>query len=129
MSSNMMTEVLNLQANQLNAGASASLEAVLNAPPEARAELSALMQLAARMKRWLIPVLPSSAYRARLRDGLQLAAGHQETHRALVETRPRVPQWGWLIGAAALGSAAGIIAMILRRRQTRKDASVAESAR
>ena len=124
MSAQMIPEVLNLQADQLNAGKPAAMEALVDATPAERAELAALMNLAARVKRALAPVFPSPAFRARLRDGLTLAAHHQETHRVLNAerdgSRRGAWQWSWLIGAAALGSAAGVIAVLLRRRQTRK---------
>ena len=124
MSSQMIPEVLNLQADQLNAGKPAAIEALVNATPAERAELAALMNLAARLKRALAPVLPSAAFRARLRDGLTLAAHHQATHRVLIAerdgSRRGAWQWSWLIGAAAIGSAAGVIAVLLRRRQSRK---------
>ncbi len=111
---------------QLNAGGAAMIAGLMNAMPDERAELAALMNLAGRIRRLLPTVLPSPAFRARLRDGLTLAAHHQETHRALVEgeARPNVAQWGWLLGAAAIGSAAGLIAVLLRVRQAKRHASV-----
>ncbi len=142
MSSKMILEALNLQAEQLNAGKPAALEAVVNAMPAERAELSALMALAARLKRALAPVLPSPAFRARLRDGLNLAAHHRALAQLLAgdsasarapgagtptESRRNLPQWSWLIGAAALGSAAGLIAVVLRLRHARKGAPAGAS--
>jgi len=75
----------------------------------------ALFNIAERAKRALVPVSSSSAFRARLRDGLMLAAHHQQAHRVMIEKRGE-PTWGWLIGAATIGSAAGIIAFVLRLR-------------
>jgi hypothetical protein len=110
-----------LQANQPSAGGAATIESLVNATPAERAELAALTNLAERIKRLLPAVLPAPAFRARLRDGVTLAAHHQETHRALVEgeAHPNLAQWGWLLGAAAIGSAAGLIAVLLRVRQKR----------
>jgi hypothetical protein len=79
------------------------------------AETESLMELAARVEQTLRPVSPEPAFRARLRDGLALAAHHQQAHRMLVVRRSE-PPWGWLIGAAAIGSAAGLIAVLLRSR-------------
>ncbi len=124
MSAKTISDVVNLQADQLNAGTPAAIEALIRATPPERAELSALTQIAARLKRALAPILPAAFFRARLRDGLTLAAHHQETHRTMVAARAGKSrgawQWGWLIGAAAIGSTAGLIAMILRARQSRK---------
>ena len=74
-----------------------------------------LMDVAARTARTLRPAPPAPAFRARLREGLMMAAHHQQAHRLLSGVRNE-PPWGWLIGAAALGSAAGLIAVVLRSR-------------
>ncbi|HEX7594350.1 MAG TPA: hypothetical protein VF429_09285 [Anaerolineae bacterium] len=85
-----------------------------------------LMDVAARASRTLRPAPLASAFRARLRDGLMMAAHHQQAHRLLSGVRNE-PPWGWLIGAAALGSAAGLIAVVLRSRaQTHRTAASAQ---
>jgi hypothetical protein len=77
----------------------------------------ALLNIAARTRRALAPVAPTPEFRARLRDGLQMAAYHREMHELLVRQPAETP-WGLLVGAAALGSAAGLLAMLLRARQS-----------
>jgi len=85
--------------------------------------VSELMEVTARIEQTLRPVPPAPAFRARLRDGLLMAAHHQQAHRLLSGARNE-PPWGWLIGAAALGSAAGVIAVVLRSRaQVHKDSA------
>lgn len=76
---------------------------------------AALMKIEASIERALTPVALAPAFRARLRDGLMMAAQHQQVHHALTAKRAE-PTWGWIIGAAALGSAAGVIAVVLRLR-------------
>ncbi len=71
---------------------------------------------AARLGRALKPVVPAPEFRARLRDGLRMAAYHREMRELIVRERTGAP-WGLLVGAAALGSAAGLIAILLRARQ------------
>jgi len=98
----------------------------LAAPVDASAgeEVAGLIDIAARVERTLKPVPPAPVFRARLRDGLMMAAHHQQAHQLPAGKRsepsmtPRPPRgaWGWLIGAAALGSAAGVIAVVLRSR-------------
>lgn len=74
--------------------------------------------LEARLERALVPVTPTSEFRARLRDNLRMAAYHREMHQLLVSPRAEMP-WGWFVGAAALGSAAGLLTIFLRMRQSR----------
>lgn len=74
--------------------------------------------LEARLERALVLVTPASEFRARLRDNLRMAAYHREMHQLLVREHVAMP-WGWLVGAAALGSAAGLLTIFLRMRQTR----------
>ena len=71
------------------------------------------------VKRALKPVSAPPAFRAHLRDGLVMAAHHQQTHHALAYARPRrnAPPWIWLVSAAILGTALGFVAMRLRKRQ------------
>jgi hypothetical protein len=75
-----------------------------------------LDDITARTQRALTPVAPAPEFRARLRDGLRMAAYHREMHALLVRQRAETP-WGLLVGAAALGSAAGLVAILLRARQ------------
>lgn len=84
---------------------------------------SALMDIAARVERALLPVQPAPAFRARLHDGLTMAAQHRQVHQMLTAKRNE-PTWGWIIGAAALGSAAGVIAVVLRSRTQTPKTSV-----
>ncbi len=115
MSIDLMTELLTAHADELNSGGQARKEGYLAAFPGEPGELESLLDVAARVKRVLKPVKPEPAFRARLRNGLLLAAHHQQAQRILVEKRGE-PQWGWLLGAAAIGSAAGLIAVVWRSR-------------
>ncbi|MEW5720730.1 MAG: hypothetical protein AB1817_19045 [Chloroflexota bacterium] len=81
-----------------------------------REDSADLRDLAARLGRALKPVVPTPEFRARLRDGLRMAAYHREMRELLVRERTGAP-WGLLVGAAALGSAAGLLAILLRARQ------------
>jgi hypothetical protein len=104
--------MLSNHADQLNRGEAASIDA--HAAPERRSELVSLMHTATRIKRLLAPVRMAPAFRARLRDGLALAARHKESQSALIGRRN--PAWGWVIGVAALSSAAGLMALAWRAR-------------
>lgn len=115
MSMDELTEILAAHADELNKSDTMHIEEFLKAYPDQRAELEPLLRVADQLKRTLKPVTPAPTFRARLHDGLMLAAHHQQTHRILIEKRPE-PQWNWLLGAAALGSAAGVIAIVLRSR-------------
>ncbi len=118
MSMDWITEVLAEHAEQLNhqdelrQGASLSRERLLAGFPDRRGEVEPLLDVAERVKRTLKPVQPEPAFRARLHDGLMLAAHHQQAQRIYIAKRGD-PQWGWLLGAAA---AAGILAMVWRSR-------------
>jgi hypothetical protein len=81
-----------------------------------RDNAASLLDVAKRAKRALYPVTPTPEFRARLHDGLRMAAHHHQAQVLLIRTRTQ-PRWGWLIGAAALGSAAGL-AIMLRSRQS-----------
>lgn len=80
-------------------------------------EPAPLEQLASQTKRALSPVAPSERFRARLREGLRMAASHREAQALLVRQRAETP-WGLLASAAALGSAAGLVAILLRVRRS-----------
>jgi hypothetical protein len=113
MSLDRNTELLAAHADTLNQPGTFPSDARANQP----ADLAALFDVAARTKRALQPVTPTPEFRARLRDGLRMAAYHREMHELLVRQRAETP-WGFLVGAAALGSAAGLLAMLLRARQS-----------
>ena len=84
-----------------------------------RDELSAWLGIAKRVRGTLTPVAALPAFRARLRDGLLMAARHQQAHR-LTMTPRNESRLGWVIGAAALGSAAGLIALVLHSRASQR---------
>ena len=83
--------------------------------PDQQEEAKELMEIAKRTQHALQPVPPPPAFRARLHDGLRMAARLQQAHSPSGAKRSE-PAWGWLIGAAALGSVAGVIAIMLRSR-------------
>ncbi len=131
MSVDQLTEILAAQADASNARR--AVEATQLGRGEPGAELASLLAVAARVKRALPPMRMTPAFRARVRGGLALAWQHRQAQRLLSiqpGASPRVPlrgNWGWLIGAAALGSAAGVIAVVLRSRaQTHKTAASAQ---
>src|SRR5512132_3359023 len=130
MSIDLITEILAAHAEQLNSGQSVETETFLAPFPDKRAELEPLLDVAERIKKTLKPVKPTPAFRERLHNGLMLAAHHQQAQRILIDKKEE-PQWRWLLGAAAIGSAAGLIAMVWRARsQERKPiaASVSDLA-
>ena len=122
MNGDEITEMLAAHADELNARG-ANPPAHRSAPAAQGAELESLMDVAARVHRTLQPATATPAFRARLRDSLMIAAQRQSRERMAVASAappqlllPPRGQWGWLIGAAALGSAAGLIAVVLRSR-------------
>jgi hypothetical protein len=115
MSVDLSTEILSAHADQLNKGKPVDPDAFLAAFPGQQDELVPLLSVAARVKHTLTPVTPDPAFRKRLHNGLLMAAHHQAARKILIEKRGE-PQWGWLLGAAAIGSAAGILAMVWRSR-------------
>jgi len=123
MSIDLTSEILSAHADQLNRGQVSPPEVYADMPTQHRGEIDALMQTATRTKHALTPVTFAPAFRARLHDGLTMAAQHKESQNILLGRRE--PVWGWVIGAAALGSAAGLIAMAWRARHTPR--AVAES--
>jgi hypothetical protein len=113
MNDDWMSDILDRHANLNQPNADAlDLSSVL---PQEREQAEELFQVAERAKHALTRVTPQPAFRARLHDGLMMAAHHEQTHRLLLE-KPMDSNWGWLIGAAAIGSAAGIMAFMLRLR-------------
>ena len=126
MSIDLTSEILSAHADQLNRGETFSADAYLDATPEERVQVGALMNMATRAKGALAPVTIAPAFRARLREGLTMAAHHKESQSILLGRRE--PTWGWVIGAAALGSAAGLIAMAWRARRPQSAATAARIA-
>src|SRR5512142_2585888 len=122
MSTDLMTEILSAHADELNSGGQVRKETYLRAFPGESEELESLLEVAARVKRVLKPVKLEPVFRTRLRNGLVMAAHHQRAQRIFVEKHGE-PQWGWLLGAAALGSAAGLIAVVWRSRSEREQES------
>ncbi len=116
MSSQTITELLARHADKLNRQEKINADDFLTAMPGQRSELAALLDVASRLKRTLRPHAPAREFRMRLRNGLLLAAHHRDAHQLLVH-KPTGSSWNWLVRAAALGSAAGVIALILRSRQ------------
>jgi len=119
MSDNVVVEVLAAHADHLM-GNGAESEEYLNLFPAYRAELTPLLGIAERVKAALVPVSPSTAFEAGLKQDLMAAAikraeGKEKKTRGLLLRRR-----GVLIGAAAVGSAlsvAGIVAALLLRQR------------
>jgi hypothetical protein len=119
MSDNVIVEVLAAHADQL-IGDGAESEEYINLFPTYRAELTPLLGIAERIKATLVPVAPSPAFEAGLKQDLLAAAikraEEKEEKRRVSFLRRR----GVLIGAAAVGSAlsvAGIVAALLLRQR------------
>ena len=106
MSTDLSSEILAAHAEQLNRGEPVETDAFLAPFPDRRDELAPLLDVAARVKRTLKPVKPAPRFRARLHDGLMLAAHHQQAQQILIARRDE-PQWNWLLGAAALAQPPG----------------------
>ena len=115
MSIDLTSEILSAHADQLNHGKPSSSPVNGGLLSDQRDDLNALMHIATRAKRALTPVPMAAAFRARLRDGLTMAAQHKESQSVLLGRRE--PVWDWVIGAAAIGSAAGLIAIAWRARR------------
>jgi hypothetical protein len=113
MSVKRVKDILAAHADALVTDAAAS--PAVDELPDQPAEAKALMEIAERTQHALQPIPPPPVFRARLHDSLRMAARHHQTP-ALSGVKRSEPAWGWLIGAAALGSAAGVIAIVLRSR-------------
>lgn len=113
MSKNRVKEILSGHAEALITGG--ATEPALDELPDQQEEARELMEIAERTQHALRPIPPPPVFRARLHDGLRMAARLQQAHSPSGARRSE-PAWGWLIGAAALGSAAGVIAIVLRAR-------------
>jgi len=122
MSDNVVVEVLAAHADYLigaEAGGGVSKE-YLDLFPAYQAELTPLLGIAERVKAALVPVAPSRAFEAGLKQDLLAAAikraEEEEDKKRVSFLRRR----GVLIGAAAVGSAlsvAGIVAALLLRQR------------
>jgi hypothetical protein len=119
MSDNVVVEVLAAHADHLT-GDGPESEHYLNLFPAYRAELTPLLRIAERVKATLVPVNPSPAFEAGLKQDLLEAAIQRAEEK---EDKKRVSflrRRGVLIGAAAVGSVlsvAGIIAALLLRQR------------
>jgi hypothetical protein len=88
--------------------------------------LDGLVQVVDLLHDVLQPVRPRVAYRERLRQRLLMAAQELQSEPLLSPWQQR--RVGWLLGAAAVGSAvsvAGVIAYLLRNRSNHRDAQAA----
>jgi len=89
--------------------------------PSSLAQSNELTGVEADVRQTLKPVAPPPSFRAHLRDGLMMAAQHQQAHRALGYARTtRYPaRWLWLVMAALVGSLIGFVIVQLRLRLAR----------
>ncbi len=119
MSDNVVVEVLAAHADHLMDDGPES-ENYLNLFPAYRAELTPLLGIAERVKAALVPVTPSPAFEAGLKQDL-LEAAIQRAEEKEEKKRVSFLRRRWvLIGAAVVGSAlsvAGIIAALLLRQR------------
>jgi hypothetical protein len=121
MSDNVVVEVLAAHADHLVDDGPES-ENYLNLFPAYRAELTPLLEIAERVKAALLPVTPSPAFEAGLKQDLLEAAIQRAEEKEEKKRVSFLRRRGVLIGAAVVGSAlsvAGIIAaLLLRQRAT-----------
>lgn len=129
MSIQQVTEILAAHADQLNRGENAKPDALLAALSGDRNEVAPLLSIATRLKRALKPAPAAPQFRTHLREGLMMAAQLRASQKILIERRDS--PWGWVLGAAALGSAAGLIAIAWRAKSQRQQVAHigSESAR
>ena len=119
MSDNVVVEVLAAHADHLMDDGPES-EDYLNLFPAYRAELTPLLEIAERVKAALVPVTPSPAFEAGLKQDLLEAAIQRAEEKEEKKRVSFLRRRGVLIGAAAVGSAlsvAGIIAALLLRQR------------
>jgi hypothetical protein len=115
----VMTEVLAAHANYL-VGDETNSEDYLNLFPAYRAELAPLLRIAERVKAVLVPVTPSPAFEAGLKQDLLAAAIRRAEKRSTGRQVSFLRRRWVLIGAAAVGSVlsvAGIVAAVLWRQR------------
>ncbi|MGC8837549.1 MAG: hypothetical protein ACP5UM_03935 [Anaerolineae bacterium] len=114
----LLQDILEAQADTLAAGGDDTL--YLRLFPHLRARLAPFFSLARCLQQVLVPVQPSAQFREHLRAGL-LTAARQRIPAAAGGAAWR-PQWEWIVGAAAVGSAVsivGVAALLIRRAQQR----------
>jgi hypothetical protein len=113
-----VTEILARHADQLNSGKKLESGILPTTIAVNQDEVASLLAIATRLKGALKPVSIPARFRTHLRDELEMAAQHRTSQKFLIEQHDSA--WGWLIGAAALGSAAGLIAFAIRSKQSRQ---------
>jgi hypothetical protein len=116
----VVAEVLAVHADHLVGGKTNS-EDYLSLFPAYRADLAPLLRIAERVKAALVPVTPSPAFEAGLRQDLLAAAIQRAIGRSPEKPVPFLRRRGFLIGAAAVGSAlsvAGIVAALVWRQRS-----------
>jgi hypothetical protein len=119
MSEDVVVEVLAAHADYL-IGNEVDSEDYLRLLPAYRGELAPLLQIAEQVKTTLIPVTPSPAFEAGLKQDLVTAAIQRVEERSNKKQVSLLRRRGVLIGAAAVGSAlsvAGIVAALLWRQR------------
>lgn len=118
MSTLQIVEILAEHADQMNRGEKIKTDSLLAPFAEDREDVASLLNVATRLKHALKPVPVTPSFRAHLRDGLMMAAQHRASQRILIDRHDSA--WSWVLGAAALGSAAGLIALAWRAKNQRQ---------
>lgn len=117
----LLQDILEAQVGTLAEGGDDAL--YLRLFPHLQARLAPLLSLARYLQQHvLVPVHPSAQFREHLRAGLLTAARQRMPVAAAGGGVAWKPQWEWIIGAAAVGSAvsiAGVAAFLIRRAQQR----------
>lgn len=116
----LLEDILEAQADTLAVGGDDT--PYLRLFPHLQARLVPLLSLARYLQRVLVPVRPSAQFRESLRAGLLTAAHQRIPAAAAAGGAAWRPQWEWIVGAAAVGSAvsiAGVAAFLIRRAQHR----------
>jgi hypothetical protein len=119
MSDKVVVEVLAAHADHLM-GDGPESEDYLKLFPDYRAELKPLLRIAERVRAALVPVRPSPAFEAGLKQDLIEAAIQRAEERENKKRVSFIRRRGVLIGAAAIGSVlsvAGIVAALLLRQR------------
>jgi hypothetical protein len=119
MSENVLVEVLAAHADHLmDDGDSKNY---LTLFPAHRAELAPLLRIAEQVKAVLVPVTPTPAFEAGLKQDLLAAAIQRAEEQSKKKRVSFLRRRGVLIGAAAIGSVlsvAGIVAALLWRQRS-----------
>jgi hypothetical protein len=119
MSDHVVVEVLAAHADHLTSDGPES-DDYLKLFPAYRAELKPLLKIAERVRAALVPVRPSPAFEAGLKQDLLEAAIQRAEEREEKKRVSFLRRRGVLIGAAAVGSVlsvAGIVAALLLRQR------------